>query len=398
MDLLDSFFRSGKDAFAKQVIGVLKARGYPHTVRYNREDFALDLDEGGFINLHNIYHEWQTLPAGKRRRSLHDLVDFVFEPEDEPSYEEAAPNLLPIVRNRLYFAAAALRGENDLSEGGHRLLNRFLALSLAVDRPTSMVLVTQKTLDGWGVDFDQAMEAATDNLRAISPADFERLSPGFYVSQWGDHHDASRMMLPELFLDLNLKGAPVAIVFSRSGIAVAGSDDIAALNAMAQFVDGAMAEEMRPVAYAPAILQDGEWVAYEPKDRARAPILAMAAKQRLWDYAEQTPLLEAWLETRGEDRFVAPLESAWVGERLMTWTSWTQQALPLLPRADAICLLGADGRTMVRSWEDIRTVVGLLPQDGDHYPPRYDGRVWPDEDQWRRLESGFEHTEWFPKS
>ena len=199
-----------------------------------------------------------------------------------------------------------------------------------------------------------------------------------------------------MILQLSLKGDPVAIVVSRSGLVVAGSQDASALDAMARFVDAHMQKEARPISLLPIVYRNGDWQPLDTTDAIYASLDQLRAKQHLWDYGEQKRLLEAHYEKQGRDVFVASLDALEYEGRLRTWTTWTYNAVSLLPEADVVILNPGEGRSMlVRSWSDIRDICGMLQPEPGTYPPRYLVEQGPRDEDWQRL-AAREHPSWFP--
>ena len=100
-----------------------------------------------------------------------------------------------------------------------------------------MVHVIEGQLSTWGVDFDQAFEAAVSNLRAMSKEPFIKAAPGFYLSPWHDGYDSARILLPNLFEQCEVKGSPVAMLPHQDLLIVTGSEDDEGLERMASLVE-----------------------------------------------------------------------------------------------------------------------------------------------------------------
>lgn len=378
-----------RDRFAARVMERLKERGWPHPMRYDRSQFQLLLGgEGGSLYLGNIFRDWLKFPKAERVAQLDNAIAFVFEFGADDSWDAVRDRLLPLVRPRAFFENADLSPDYDWTSGAIRAQKPLagpLSIVLAIDRPSSMALVGGAVWQEWGHPFDEVLGIALDNLRARSPCRFERQSEGYYLSTFGDWHDASRILLPDLLRQLDLHGDPVAIAIVREGLVVAGSEDLAALNAMADFAEASFLDATRPISRAPLVFRHGEWRPFEPEDPALVKLKAQWARQRAWDYGQQAELLEPHLADVQLDRFVAPLEIVRDGADLRTWTSWTSDAKPLLPKADAVVLMESNGRVLPRLWADVEAVCGPFRAEGATYPQRYSGLGWPDPQTLQRL-------------
>ncbi|MDQ3440436.1 MAG: hypothetical protein M3478_08825, partial [Planctomycetota bacterium] len=229
--------RSSPDGFARRMIATLRRRGHAGEITYDPETFRLTFD-GGNLNLANAYNDYRAAPRGQRAQVFEAYASLASETkEDVGTLDEARPHLLPKVRERFYHEALAL----NLQLGGPspdsiptRVVADELTVELVYDRPHSVSTISEKQLSEWGIAFDEALTVARDNLWRISNEDFERVLPGLHVSRWHDTHDASRLFLHGLVWQLPVNGQHVAMVPNRNVLMVAGSDDPAALVAMAE--------------------------------------------------------------------------------------------------------------------------------------------------------------------
>jgi len=394
--------KTDEDRFAQQVMKRLRDRGWSGGIRYERETFALTLDGGGIgrVFLHNIYREWSAVSSANRNSELDRAIAFIFERKTDDGFEQSAPLLLPAIRNRSGLVSQwldpALETDTDPYAGALKPFCDGLVIVIAVDQPTAINLVNRNTITEWGRPLDDLLAIATANLRERSPARFERTEAGFYLSMFEDYYDASRLLIPELFEALPLRGDAVAIATSRSGIVVAGSQDIDALQSMAAFVEGGAEEETRPISNLPLVLRGGEWQPFDCSGPGLEALDRLRAMQWLQDYADQKMLLEKYHERIGRDIFVATLKGLKDGERIRTWTTWTSEAISLLPEADVVALVKDGACRMARRWSDVIEYCGPLKLEPGLYPRRYLVETGPDDEAWERL-SRCAHPDWFPK-
>lgn len=374
------------------MIARLRERGWPHTVRYDRKRGLVWLGpQLGSWPIQHRYREWLTYPPEERTSAIDVLVSSAFGiGETLPAFEEARHNLLPLLRNSCDYELEArvtkLRSAIAPFAGP-------LSLLLAIDRPSSVRILSEGDLATWDQPFEVLRAIAVENLESRSPCRFERQDGGFYVSQFEDYYDASRLLLPRLFDQLDLSGAPVAVAMTRYSVAVAGRDDVAALNAMAAYVDDTLREATRAISYAPLILENGGWTPFVPTDRESAAVRALSRKQQIWDYGKQQEVLNA--EPSGREVFVATADSSWQGDQLYTWSTWAKGVPTLLPRVD---YLGVTDRKahMFRRWDDIEDACGPFEIEAGHVPPRYFVDRWPDHAALSRLRRDFQPPEWGP--
>lgn len=260
------------------------------------------------------------------------------------------------------------------------------AYSTCHDRPTSTALLDEDLLANWSCDFTTTLARAVANLVERSPVAFEPMEGGFYRAAYNDTYDSSRLLLPELFRGLPVKGAPVAVAVSRTCLLVAGSKDVKGLTAMAAHARAAYDDETRPTSCMPLVLDGGVWRKFEPDAPSLGAVRDLALYADLSDYGAQTPELERFFAVQGIEGFVAPLEGVWMDGRLRTWTTWTRDASAHLPRAEIIAMIDRSGRRLIRSWADVELTCGPFQADTRLHPHRFRAD-WPDADAWRRLET-----------
>ena len=92
------------------------------------------------------------------------------------AFDDLHPDLLPIVRTRSYFDLARVNSGKGVVLP-HQVLGDHLAIGLVYDLPQAMRSISQDDLDGWGVSFYEALEAARHNLTQLEHA-FHRPQAG----------------------------------------------------------------------------------------------------------------------------------------------------------------------------------------------------------------------------
>jgi hypothetical protein len=256
-----------QDRFAKLVAGELTRRDASIRPRYDRHEFVLQWgDPPARLFLENTYWDWLGAKPAQRPRLVAQLVALVFDQDALLDFQAAAPLIMPVVRNRrVLMADPVTNGVADPSLAAvcHPVAGDLVALP-AIVGARSISLANRGLLAEWDKSADELMNLAIDNLAQISPPRFETLPGGFRVTAYDDHLDASRLLLPYLFMDLMLEGPPIAVAASRRLLAVAGANNTAGLTAMAEHVAKAMASEPRPIWCAPIILNQGEWWPLNP--------------------------------------------------------------------------------------------------------------------------------------
>lgn len=389
MALFDLLRGDSPDAFGKLIVNRLEKRGWPKRPRYDKARFVIELGGGwGDYRLEAVYQEWLQYPAGQRKAAIDQLVSGLFDPPAPETYEEAAPLLIPMIRNRAQLYNGAYRLEDEPPETFKPPPMRplaHLAVLAALDRPGSIMLIDENLLQSWGKTFDEVLERAIANLRARDQRPFRRLANNLLGSDFQDYSDLSRLLMPELFTGFAFKGAPIAVAAARSRLIVADSKDDEALDKFAEFVEVTVEEDPRAVSYAPFILTENGWSAIEANATEQLDLRRLAIKQSTWDYSVQKELLEARGALPAGAAYIAP-QGAWVYEEAgYTCCNWAEERAPLLPRCQLIGLRRRDGEMIGVRWSDIEEILGPPLEVEGRYPPLYRPPPWPSAAQWAAL-------------
>ncbi|MBX7218821.1 MAG: DUF1444 family protein [Blastocatellia bacterium] len=349
-----------QDDFAKMMMDALRRAGETRSIEYDPDDFKLRIngENGQQLWLGNAFHEYNTAPRENRNAVINRYVGVQVQelPDIPTTFAAAKTNLLPRVRDRAYYSLNKLRfsiKKEDAFDCYFLPLADHLAVGLVYDLPNSIMEPPQETYAAWNTPFEEVMEAARDNLWNISPARFEQVIPGVYVSQWHDNYDATRLYLHDLVWHLEVRGDHVAAVPNRDTLIVTGSENDEGLLLLSLMLEK-MEEDPRPISNIPVILQGKTWVTYEPPQSH--PVFQQFRGLRVREenklYNEQKPLLEAWLQKKGEEMFVAKfnaMKKKDTGE-FFSYATWTDGVPTLLPKADEVIFVDPD-----------RGVLGKVP-------------------------------------
>lgn len=389
MGLLDLI--SGKpsqERFASMVAKAFRAAGIDQ-VDYDAENFRLilDGDDGRIVNLSNFYTDYCNRKGAERREAIPRAVRALGQtPEAPKTFDEAKSFLIPRVREEGFLESMRLQvylqmGENSgLSPVGRPFAESF-TLSLGLDYPDAISMVSESMLDDWGVTFDQALEVAQENLWSRSKENFQELLPRLYSSPWQDDLDTSRLFLPDLVRQVPVKGDHVAAIPSLAHLLVTGSEDIEGLAAQAASITKLVEDEPhRQVSAAPVVLRDHKWRPFLPKPEhelheefRRLHIRAKAA-----EYEGQKELLDAYYERLDEDLFVASvmITANEVTNTCSEYAVWSKGVDTLLPKVESLYLYLDDTQETIGPipWGDIQKSAGDLLAPTDHTPARYRAR------------------------
>ena len=223
-----------KQQFADVILAGLADAGHTEYA-YQPESYDLVTDGGAMISLDNLYAEY-TQKDGIGRREFVDRTVRGFFPAAVPAdWDEASPNLVATVRDRIFVELLAIRSDKPLNVLQRPVSDDLVEL-VVYDGADSMQYVSDDHLADWGKNADEVFLQGRKTLAARSKDSFNSPAPGVYESPWEDNHDIGRALLFETIRKLKVKGDPVLFLPQRDHLLVTGSNDRAGLDAVADLV------------------------------------------------------------------------------------------------------------------------------------------------------------------
>lgn len=416
-----------KKLFAQLVLNMVKKTNPDLSVRYDASNFALKItnapdaekseeseesQEGGtqVAWLENVYADYHNTSYAKdRRATLKHFVQSIVvigsmeaDGASATSFEQVRSQLMPLVRcafdethmrHQIYFDKDDdLHSQNMLSIAQKRISSS-IAIQLGLDTEHSIARVTADDLKGWGVDFDEALEIAINNLRQISAKPLWRnMQNGVYVAYWDDSYDSSRLLLPDSILELSVQGDPIALVPSRQMLIVAGADDAEAVQAAAELAASVYQEDTR--------LISTEALRLNPQTKAWQPYqIAGELGQQLWlEHAQQLKTAydaqRELLNTQAENEEIEL--DAYVADQMcyqkkdgtvFSVCAWADQVSVLLPVCDYIMLNRTEPDDITNvidevtlTWDTaVELLADCLEQNNTFQPVLYQSKHFPDD-------------------
>ncbi|MEA9578715.1 DUF1444 family protein [Xanthomonas nasturtii] len=402
--LFDMLFnrKPSPENFAKRLLAALRTRGAGEDMDYDPDTFQLVGRNGRTINLHNLYQTYSNADHRGRDDAIRSYVAAFMEGGNGESqgttFEQMRPALMPVLRHRAMLEEMRLAHRREHGPDAaftvvFREVGDDCAELLAIDRADSISLLLQGPNQEWGINLQQGLVIAHDNLRDATSDRFVEVAPGVFRGAWQDAYDTSRVLLPDVIARVAVRGRPVFMLPTRDCLLVVGDRDEAPMAAMLELSIEA-ASQGRCVSA----------LAYTYEERRIVPfalpqpqhLLRQGDLRRMMDvssYAMQRELLQAVHEAEQLDIFVASYgvykESGGSGHQFSLAT-WTEDVDTLLPKADRIAFVASkeegDADVVVTQWEQAVGVVGALMElQPEFYPPRYRVRSFPSPVQLQQL-------------
>lgn len=382
-----------RDKLAHELLARLKQLRPDEQYTYDAAQFTLRGSGGQLINLGNVFLDYSNT-APKQRAALLEAFLAGFSVHEAPaSFDDARPQLLPVIRH-VYGLESSTIEMGDVPFGDlytTYAMQPFaggLAVGIAFDTEHAVIQVGDKTLAQWNRSLDDVLAIAIDNLRHKAAPQFSELSPGLFVSQYGDFYDAARILLPEIAWQLRLNGHPVAMIPNRTCLLITGDQDAAGLSTMISTADQVLQEQSRPLSADMFRLDGQAWQPWTPPGEPGTPLHNLRQQMLAVDYQTQQDVLRRDYERQGIDVFVASFGLAQnKGEtRIHSYSVMTKDVESVLPKTDVLILnrLDSDDCVIV-PWEAFADEFGDLLERLPHVLPRYRVKAYPSESQLMRL-------------
>ena len=351
---------------------------------YDPERFSLSQadKDGTVMFLANAYQEYCSASESIRPKIIQRFVRswFIGAIELPESFDDLHPDLLPVVRTPTISTWPTLKQQR-----APYCPIKFWASTwtgLVYDLPQAMRPITQENLDGWGVTFYEAMEAAHHNLTQLQHAFIgPKEGEGVYLCAANDGYASSRLLLLDVIRQLRVAGDPVAMVANPETLIVTGSEDLDGLKGMLRLAMNSL-QQPRPISGMAVRLDGDEWVPWlpDPSHPLFNEFRGLQLQSLGRDYAQQKEVLDG---TTDKDTFVASFSIVQHPEtkRFMTYCIWPKGGLTFLPRTDRIAFMQEGKDPVMADWNRVVEVMCDSVTPMDIYPQRFRVSGFPTEEQ-----------------
>jgi hypothetical protein len=354
------------------------------------DGFGLEIEQSGrlpiVMNLQNVHAETRLLEGDARAQHLRTAVLALVPSLRPATWDEAAPRLLPAVRAAGWLTASD--GQRAAAGRPARPFARpfvpFVSALCAIDSKHAMTFATDADLAAWGVNDDQAMRAATDNLARI-PISVARSGrhavvrgPDGYISSW--------LAVPSALakVAVGADGAVLACAPSRDRLVLLDADDESTAGMLERVLQEYQSapRQLSPVPY---LIRDGEIEPWQPSaGHAARPIVDRVSRILAASaYGQQQSRLQVIFDNANEDVSVARYSLMQRQDRSMwSWAAWVRQVTNgLVPQVDVVILVDNDDPRagFAVGWSDaLQLASEALHEEAALDPPRWRYRGWPD--------------------
>lgn len=395
MRYLDFFRGSVHKRVARQFIEVLRAAGEHRRLEYDADNqLVVAFDEhGDRVQLRFIGNLLREISAAGRlehaailrRYALSSLGDS--EDACANDYQVARPTLRVLLKDDSYPAYMALLNQHDFPDAKQSslvfepLAGDVIACCIE-DRGHALRFVTEDDLAKWGIDAATALADAKSNVRSL-PYTISETSPARYVFN-DDSFQASRLINPQMFEGLPVRGEWVAVVPDRDTFFVADSEDLDGVAALGRLIERQLQANERLISAMPFVLRRGTWQPYEVRGASHAAFANVLLKYRASAWAAYKGVLEKVFRVLGQEIFVASFtvredEGAEVHHSMTVWSRGVDTILPVVERV--YFYDGTRKATHSALWADVTRVMGVAMHQENGLPNRYRVNSFPTPEQ-----------------
>lgn len=405
--------RPSYEQFASLIAETIKPGGLSSSLTYDSDAFALvEAPEGAPVQrllLGHYFGEYCALDSSERPQLLAKISKLYGESAFPANFEDAKARLMPhlidrwtVFRTNMNLALGMAKELDDPNIDVTPDFAPFVviadafAMVLALDLSSTRLIVTHRQLASWGIEFDQAIEVAYQNLIARSGGSFEMLVDqetglsSVYSSTWHDGYDSSRLIIDELLKQFKVQGDHVIGIPDNNQLLITGSEDRRGLIALYQMLaDAQNLQQPLP----PVLVHKTEtgWQRFAPPllDPLN-PLLRGLETAYLSDiYASQKALLLSSMDV--ESLPILDYERRESEDVVHTWTVVPKVQHALIPETDYVKFVAepnqsGESKTLASApFEKVKEVLGDNLVDVDQYPVRYLMRSYPTADELSKI-------------
>ncbi|WP_181702357.1 hypothetical protein [Chthonobacter albigriseus] len=363
---------AAKNRFARRIVTSMRHSTSEDLV-YDSDDFSITVGINKRVFLDNIYRRWLKKSWLRRQFSIGQMAAMALEATrlNHLDFAEAAPLLLPVIRSRWLLTYSL---ETDEPTAPCMPFRNDLKVCLAIDGNGFIQIVSNSsTLEKWGVTFEEALETAMANLRAISPPEFTFKAGRIAIPCELDDFTSSWLLIPEVFDSIPGNGSLIIVPVSRSMVVAARPATDVESAELVRISLELYATENHLLSRLPLIWSGNGWDVADTTRPGLKPLNELIVLERIEQHELQKRALEAIRDAEGSDVFVANLFvfRSKKDDSYTTFTTWTCGVNAYIPKSDAVIFVREDAIVLQAYWDDVVRLVGELVQVPRTDPPYY---------------------------
>ncbi len=398
MGFLDSLLgKPSVESFARTLIDRAAAGG-EHGWTFDAAESQLKLRDGQVVNLVNMFREYSQAPRGDRPALLDKYSAMMSDAfrEIPKLWSLAQKSILPLVRD----GRDGFQLETRSRDGGGVFSPRLelpwmppLVIRISYDLGSAIAQCSRDLLDTWGVTAEAARTRAQQNLQALPKPTWSKLAPGLWVLESAEGYQESMVLRTDVLSSIPARGHAWLIAPNRGILLATGSEEPGGLAALLQEAESALQQKPWPM---PPVLWRWDGTSLTTPELEGADAVTLHRIKRIDEatlYSDQQSALNAMFERTGVDIFVASVQliSREGGTQVLSYSTWTQDVLTLLPDTDLYAInrvLGpAKYDTLLVPKASVFEICGAHMQQTAEDPVRWRVDSFPSEQEWELLKT-----------
>jgi len=371
--------KPNKQDFTEAVVTVLSASGIHTILKFDKINFALEIRTGSSehtLFLGRTYERYCRAPVEERQAILVNFCSAATTVEIPKTLAEAAPRLFPFLQTVDFFEQANASTTDDGKRLPYCRLLENIGQDVVYDSPFKMSHISRNHLVTWGSNFDEIYRIALENLRSATYPSFEQ-GGSVFLANWGDPYGASRLVLPEVFEGLQVKGNPVALVIDSGTVAVTGSEDVQGILTLTSLVEKYKAEGSLEIIMPVITLVNGKWDRFSPSSDSQIALDCVHyidLHAQLSSFKIQAQQLEKTCADMGLARQTFFVSEEMGTGRLSSHCFWPEGGKSLLPRSENIIFMRKTNGPKqfedigAASWTVVNEILGDLLEPFPSHP------------------------------
>ena len=351
---------------------------------------------GQVFNLPNLHRRYVNARRADRPNILHRYIQIAATTSrDIPhGWSDASPGVYIVVRSRYDFSAVEISRRASGDAWPASLSWAFfgdLHMRLVYDFGAHVSHVKTEIMNAWGQTEALVQQRAIENLRRLPVPVWHSIGAGVYQLESEASYAESFLLVDAVIDALPFKDSLVVVAPNRGVLLATDGKSEASLVAMLEEALRCLQNKPWPMSATLCTRINGEWDEFLPAGAAAKHAHKLQTINMSAFYDDQKLALEEHHESIVHDVFVASFCIIEHDNEYVSWCSWAEGALTLLPKTDVIGLVRPDQKggyeRLMMDWDTVARVAGHRMKPTTESPARFLLDTFPDADEWAALQA-----------
>ncbi|MEO5560453.1 MAG: hypothetical protein ABIR10_12290 [Dokdonella sp.] len=349
---------------------------------------------GEVFNLPNLHRRYVNTRRADRSAILRSYIEIAANTSREipRDWAGAAPGIYAAVRSRYSLAGLEIihrATSNPWPASVIWPLFGDLHVSLVYDFGAHVSNVKEETMQTWGQPIALVRQRAMDNLSALPAPAWDSIGAGVYQLKSHASYEESFLLVDHAVDALPFKNSLVAIAPNRGVLLATDGKSEASLAAMLEEALHCLQNKPWPMSATLCTRANGEWHEFLPAGDAAKHAHKLHTINVGAFYEDQKKSLEKHHESIGHDVFVASFGVIEKDGEYVSWCTWPEGVLTLLPKTDVIALVRPEQKAvperLMMDWDIVARIAGHRMKPTTENPTRFLLDTFPNAGEWAAL-------------